>query len=174
MSAAETLVKSKPCHRCGGAIPSGTPLSALEWDRGERAWAHLRPSCSEIRGTAGVEPPNRAPAAASTPPEAPSPDPTKPPSGPGGVPDDPARGVWSVTLEIHDAEDPALSKRVLRIARLHLGTYSEARAVGEALRRGAFVPQTLVPDGGPDAAIASGRQSGVRGPQSNGTSRGWE
>jgi hypothetical protein len=57
--------------------------------------------------------------------------------GPGdsvSVPYDPGRGAWSVTLELDDAEDPARSKRVLRIARLHLVTYAEAWAVAEQLR----------------------------------------
>ena len=44
-------------------------------------------------------------------------------------------GPWSVTVEIHEVEDPAQSKRVLRIARLHLGTYAEAREIAEQLRK---------------------------------------
>jgi hypothetical protein len=57
--------------------------------------------------------------------------------GPGdsvSVPDDPGRGAWSVALELDDAEDPARSKRVLRVARLLSSTYAEAQAVAERLR----------------------------------------
>jgi hypothetical protein len=49
-----------------------------------------------------------------------------PSSDPRSVPEDYARGAWSVTVEIHDARDPARSRRVLCIPRLHLGAYGEA------------------------------------------------
>jgi hypothetical protein len=133
MNPAETLSKAKPCRRCGREIPSGTPLSALSWDRGERAWAHRAPPCAELRATSSPRPSTSVQGPAR---ELPGPSGTEPglPQGPGGVPDDPARGAWSVTLEIHEAEDPAQSKRVLRIARLHLGTYADAWAIAELLR----------------------------------------
>lgn len=125
MNAPETLARSKACHQCGGEIPSGTPLSALEWDQNERAWAHRKPSCAEA-GQAFESGP--AVAGSYTP------SPTIRATRAVGVPDDPARGAWSVTMEVHEAQDPARSKLVLRIARLHLGTYAEAWAVAEQLR----------------------------------------
>jgi hypothetical protein len=51
------------------------------------------------------------------------------------LPDHPAPGAWSVTVEIHEADDPAQSKRVLRIARLHFKTYAEAREIAGKLQR---------------------------------------
>ncbi len=132
----EKLARAKPCRRCGLEIPSGTPLTALDWDRGARAWAHREPSCEEVRALEAAKG-SRAPCPADDPA-----DPAGAPIGPEGSSalgrdsTDPAeRGPWSVTVEIHDAGDPALSKRVLRIARLHLGTYAEAREVAEQLRK---------------------------------------
>ena len=135
MAPSQWLARPMPCRHCGGLIPSGTPLSALDWDRGERAWAHRRPSCEEASAT--------APKVARVSPTSNGPTPfTEPSTGPGSssgaersLPDLHKPGPWSVTVEIHEVEDPAQSKRVLRIARLHLGTYSEAREVAEQLRK---------------------------------------
>lgn len=139
MAHSERLVYASPCRRCGAEIEAGTPLEHLSWDPERRAWAHQNPRCE-------VRQPSPAPRAAGSRPEAP-----EGPPGPGeaGVPrvvaagagpeartsDTPSRGAWSVTLELHEAADPALSKRVLRIARLRLDTLGEAREVAERLRR---------------------------------------
>jgi hypothetical protein len=117
MNPTETLAKPKSSRRCDVVIPPGTLLSTLEWDRGERAWAHRKPSCDEVRETPSVTPPLSGVA------------PTN-----GGVPEDPARLAWSVTVEIHEAQDPALGKRVIRIARLHFSTVKEAREIADLLR----------------------------------------
>jgi len=58
----ERLAKSKLCRRCGGVIPLGTLLSGLEWEPRERAWAHRKPSCDEVRESASAPPPSSSPA----------------------------------------------------------------------------------------------------------------
>jgi len=136
MSSSDTLVRAKPCRLCGQEIPPGTLLSALDWDREERAWAHRKPACAEVGQAAPVAspPPPTGLQDASARSEA-APHGSEPPKGLGSLPNDPPGGAWSVTIEIHEAADPAQSKRVLRIARLHLGTYAEARALADQLRR---------------------------------------
>lgn len=131
----EKLARPKPCRRCGQEIPTGTPLSALAWDRAERAWSHREPSCDVALGTTrngsgGACPPADEPNAAY-----PLPGPGGSSAFDRGPADHAERGSWSVTVEFHESADPALSKRVLRIARLHLGTYEEAREVAEQLRK---------------------------------------
>jgi len=148
MNLAEALSKPKPCRICRLMIPAGSLLSTLSWDRGERAWAHRAPSCAELRATPPIKPPASLPGPTCGSSGASGSDPG-PAQGPEGVPDDPGRGAWSVTLEIHDAADPARSKRVLRLARLHLGTYAEACAVAEQVRK---IHAVMVgrEEGGPD------------------------
>jgi len=135
MSSSDTLLHAKPCRRCGQEIPPGTPLSTLDWGREERAWAHWKPTCEEAR--------KAAPTASSGVPQA-LPEGSTPaevaqsgsghPNGSASLLDEPTAGSWSVTVELHEAVDPAESKRVIRIARLHLRTLKEAREIAERLR----------------------------------------
>jgi len=131
MSSSEALVHAKPCRRCGQEIPPGTPLSTLDWDREERAWAHWKPTCEEARKAVSAAP--QALPEGSTPAEV-AQSGSGHQSGSASLPADPTEGSWSVTLELHQAEDPARSKRVLRIARLHLASYAQALRVAELLR----------------------------------------
>jgi hypothetical protein len=135
MPPSERLARPTRCRRCGVEIPSGTLLSALDWDRGERAWAHRKPSCAEV----GEAAPNLAMGS----PAAQEPIPgSRPPAAAGSeaasqrsLTEPSQTGAWSVTLEVHEAVDPAQSKRVLRIARLHLGTLADAQQVAEQLQK---------------------------------------
>jgi hypothetical protein len=135
MGPSKWLARPMPCRHCSEMIPSGTPLSTLDWDRGERAWSHRRPPCEEASATvpkvARVPPTSNGPARLT---ESSTDSGPLPEAGP-PLSDYSQPGAWSVTVEIHEAEDPAQSKRVLRIARLHLGTYADARVVAEQLRR---------------------------------------
>ncbi len=128
----ERLVHPKACRDCGRAIPPGTLLSALAWDPGARAWSHAQHSCAELEGPGGPDGPSDRSAPTSEAPE------TQGTHGVavarGNLPRGPERGSWSVTVEFHDAEDPAQSKRVVRIARLHRGTYEEAKETLRQLR----------------------------------------
>jgi hypothetical protein len=132
MSSSEKLENPMRCGLCGAEIPAGTPLSALNWDREERVWRHREPTCTEIGAGELAVQPTAAPETLMSPSER---------AGTGMAPhlglanpsNDPAAGPWSVTVEVHEAADPAQSKRVLRIARLRLGTLEEARAAAKRL-----------------------------------------
>jgi hypothetical protein len=135
MSPIPYLKRAKPCRRCGVEIPAGAPLAALDWDASQRAWAHWRPSCDELRELAPVGEDSTE----SLPPSAELAE----SSEALGVRSEPGvdrsaelfEGSWSVTVEFHEAADPAQSKRVLRIARLHLRTFEGAREVAEKLQK---------------------------------------
>ncbi len=134
MTAFERLAKPRLCRRCGRIIRAGTSLTDLDWDREERSWGHRKPSCAEARESPSG--PESSSVRAGTPPiDAPDSNGPPLPAAHRGYSDDPTGGAGSVTLEVHEAADPVLSKRVLRLARLHLGTLAEAREVAEQLRK---------------------------------------
>ena len=132
----ERLLYASCSRLCGAEIEVGTPLESLNWDPERRAWAHRNPRCEDPKApaaeaSASLQPPNGAPSPATAPPSSPetSAHPGRDPLGSLGP------GAWSVTVEIHEAEDPAQSKRVVRIARLHLRSLEEAREIAELLRQ---------------------------------------
>lgn len=134
MVCAKQLMVASPCRRCGILIPPGTSLAAISWDGRERTWTHRSPPCEVVEQSAR---------AGTTPGENPIElgsrlTPVPPPGRRSGSDLDSSEplgfGSWSVTVEIHEAEDPAQSKRVFRIARLHLRTFEEAHEVSERLR----------------------------------------
>lgn len=135
MNAGEVLSRSRPCQGCGRMILAGTPLSELRWDPINREWSHLRLACPEAgartehsdtagTGLTGVGSTEEAPASAN--PRAAMGEP---------VARELARGPWSVTVEVHTGPSPEHSRRVVRIARLHLATYEEASSVADSLRK---------------------------------------
>jgi hypothetical protein len=134
MASAERLVYPTRCRLCGAEIEAGTPLESLSWDPERRAWGHRSPRCEDFPngGTRKAQPTvvsSEALHSTSPPTEA-----SAGPQPPESPPDPPTSGAWSVTLELHEAADPALSKRVVRIARLHLRTLDEVHRVVGQLR----------------------------------------
>ena len=138
MGNGERLLYASRCRLCGAEIEVGTPLESLSWDPERRAWAHRNPRCEGSKAPAAEAPASLHPSnGASSPPAA---SPSSPEGGAHPGKDPPGSlgpGAWSVTVEIHEAEDPAQSKRVVRIARLHLRSLEEAREVAELLRKAA-------------------------------------
>lgn len=131
MRPSQYLRRPAECQLCGTEIPAGVPLVALAWDSTGRAWKHLRPSCEDLAGgkatdvaDSDLEVREKAPGT-----EIGEPDPRR---SVGTVPRDSNSGPWSVTVELHESEvDPALRKRVVRIARLYLPTLEAALDVVE-------------------------------------------
>lgn len=134
MTSPRYLSRSTYCQHCHGGILAGTPLKALSWDATLRLWSHWKPSCEEV----GPSPP--APESLQAPKEQALPTDSgrtgsRGPRDPGPRnPGPSALGSWSVTLETHVCQDPALSKTVLRLARLHLESFEDACEVAERLR----------------------------------------
>ena len=138
MGNGERLLYASCCRLCGAEIEVGTPLESLSWDPERRAWAHRNPRCEDPKAPAAEAPTSLQPSnGVSSPPTA---SPSSPEAGTHSGSDPPGSlgpGAWSVTVEIHEAEDPAQSKRVVRIARLHLRSLEEARELAELRRQAA-------------------------------------
>jgi len=135
MAPDEKLARPGICLRCEGAIPVGTPLGELSWDRQKRAWAHRNPTCTEVWERGSPSRPIPSPPTEASVETATSTESAAVRAASGTLWDMPAGGSWSVTVEFHEAEDPAQSKRVLRIARLRLNSLEEAVETAERLRR---------------------------------------